>query len=256
MKLPELVGIVNVTPDSFSDGGQALDVASAHRRIEQLAADGASVIDIGAESTRPGATPLTWREEWERLGPVLNSLTKPKNVAISIDTRHAETAKRALDLGVDWINDVSGFAADVMIEVVKPYDCKLVMMHSITVPPDKENVLPDWMDVPLFLVNWAMSRRAILETSGIAPARVIFDPGLGFGKTADQNWEILRGILRIKSLDIAVLIGHSRKSFLGDPATRDAETLRVSKFLLDTGVEYLRVHDVAAHKRLLDEARV
>lgn len=250
----KLVGIVNVTPDSFSDGGAALDPARAVEAIEHLIADGADVIDIGAESTRPGATPITHAEEWARLEPVLKKLPA-LSVPVSIDTRHAETAAKALQYNISWINDVSGFSAPAMIEAVKHSDCKLVVMHSLGVPADKGHVLPPETDIIAELMSFARGRFAALESAGIEHSRFIFDPGAGFGKTAQQSLAIVQGVRHFRALGVPILIGHSRKSFLpvmgGSIAQRDEATLAMSQYLSGQGVDYLRVHNVARHKRLL-----
>lgn len=254
----KIVGIVNITPDSFSDGGQSFDPANAIALIEQLVSEGADVIDIGAESTRPGATPVTAGEEWARLEPVLKRLP-PLPIPISIDTRHAQTAANALRYNVGWINDVSGFSSPEMIEAVKASDCKLVVMHSISVPADKNIVMPLAADVIPELLNFARKRFQSLEQAGIDRLRLLFDPGVGFGKTAQQSLAIIQGVRHFRTLGVPVLIGHSRKSFLpvrsDSPAVRDDATLAMSQYLAGQGVDYLRVHNVVRHKRLLSSTQ-
>jgi len=245
--MTRLMGIVNFTPDSFSDGGKYNAVESALNHIDQLIQDGAHIIDIGAESTRPGAAALSAEEEWERLAPLFAALDISQSI-FSLDTRHPENAKRALDKGFHWINDVSGFQDDAMIEAVKTSNCKLVVMHSLSVPADKNKVLPEDCDVIETLTQWIEKSSGELLASGIGKDRIIFDPGLGFGKTATQSWEIIERINELKNAGFPLLIGHSRKSFLG--AERDMNTLAVSKQLMVAGVEYLRVHDVRAHRGL------
>ena len=247
--MSKLVGIINVTPDSFSDGGKNLSPQAAIAAAKQLIEDGATVIDIGAESTRPGATPVSPQDEWQRLLPVLEGL-RGSCKAISVDTRHARTAEKALAAGAHWINDVSGFSDDAMIAAVRDADCALVVMHSLSVPADKNIVLPADADVADMLITWAEQRFAALEKAGIVRERIIFDPGLGFGKTAAQSWKIIEDIHHFDVLGVPLLIGHSRKSFLGE-GNRDAKTLDISKQLIAKGVNYLRVHDVRAHEELL-----
>jgi dihydropteroate synthase len=248
--MTKLAGIVNVTPDSFSDGGQYTDTHSALAHIEQLIEDGADIIDIGAESTRPGATALSAEQEWERLSPLFEGLNV-SGAIFSLDTRHAENARRALDIGFHWINDVSGFKDNAMIETVKLYGCQLVMMHSLTVPADKNVTLPEDADVIDALLKWSQANVARLERAGIRRHRIIMDPGLGFGKTARQSGQIIERFIELKACKLPILIGHSRKSFLG-AGDRDAGTLAVSRQLIAKGVDYLRVHDVAAHVELLE----
>jgi dihydropteroate synthase len=252
--MSKLVGIINVTPDSFSDGGAYFDADFATQAIAKFIEDGADVIDIGAESTRPGATPISPKEEWQRLEPVLKSLPRfaSQPVQFSVDTRHAEVAQRALELGVHWINDVSGFADAAMIAAVKSSDCKLVVMHSLTVPADK-NVVMTETDVVPALLQWAKTRLEIIRGEGISTNRIIFDPGIGFGKNPQQSLAILRGVEQFKTLGVSLLIGHSRKSFLaGFNTDRDDATLVVSQYLAERGIEYLRVHNVVRHKQMLD----
>lgn len=253
MSNPRLVAIVNVTPDSFSDGGAFFKPDDALAAIERLIAEGADVIDIGAESTRPGATPLAHEEEWQRLAPVLAEISRfySKPACFSVDTRHPETAQRALNYGVRWINDVSGFANPEMIKVVKDSDCILVMMHSLTIPADKSVVMLDTMDVIQELLQFAQNRIAMLEASGIARERIVFDPGIGFGKTAAQSLRILQNINRFQTLDVSILIGHSRKSFLTEFGNPDDATLTVSQYLAGQEVQYLRVHDIVRHRHML-----
>lgn len=250
--MTELVGILNVTPDSFSDGGAFFTPEVAINAIAEMAEQGADVIDIGAESTRPGATPITPEEEWKRLQPVLSALLHFPSMKFSVDTRHVETAKRALKAGAHWVNDVSGFSDAAMIAAVRDSDCRIVAMHSLSIPADKNVVLPESVDVVAELLQWAEMRFGQIEKSGIARNRIIFDPGIGFGKTAAQSLSILRDIAKFRTLGVPVMVGHSRKSFLANFGDRDDTTLIVSHYLAQQGVDYLRVHDVAAHRQMLN----
>lgn len=260
MPKTKLVGIVNITPDSFSDGGSFVTPGDAVSAIRRMTESGAEVIDIGAESTRPGATAITPDEEWRRLGPVLAALPEPgqRSFWVSVDTRHAATARRAVAMGVDWINDVTGFSSPDMVDAVRRASCSLVVMHSLGAPADPSVTLAADVDVISFLCAWAETRFSDLARVGIERERLIFDPGVGFGKTSAQSRAILEGAARFSDLGVPVLIGHSRKSCLatpGDiPAMRDAATLQVSERLVAAGVDYLRVHDVTAHRRLLGDA--
>lgn len=254
----QLIGIVNLTPDSFSDGGRFSQPEMVLEAIAKMADDGAQVVDIGAESTRPGAILISPTEEWRRLSPVLMPLSraKPKGVAISVDTRHAETARKALELGVDWINDVTGFVSSAMIDAVQHSSCRLVMMHSLGVPANKAITLPPALDPVATLLSWAKERASLLLQKGIAKERIIFDPGIGFGKTSAQSLAIIREMERFQSLEMPILVGHSRKSFLAqfagaNPALRDDATLAVSMYLVNKNTHYLRVHDVARHRQML-----
>jgi dihydropteroate synthase len=243
---PALVGILNVTPDSFSDGGRYFSPEDAVRAAHVLAESGADIIDIGAESTRPNATPISADEEWNRLQPVLEGL-KDFSVPLSIDTRHPETARRALAYGAAWINDVSGLANPEMLQVVKDSAASLVLMHSLTVPADSNITLDNGADPVVEVMHWAEQRFDALEREGIARERIIFDVGIGFGKTAAQSWTLLNNIAAFHAFGVPLLVGHSRKSFLGS-TDRDATTLDVSRRMVAAGVQYLRVHDIAAHQ--------
>lgn len=251
--MTKLVAILNITPDSFSDGGKYNSYNQILEAALKFIADGADVIDIGAESTRPDAKPLDAKAEWQRLKPVLSDIIKNShehNVKLSLDTRHAQNAKRAIDLGIDWINDVSGFADMDMVDAVKNTDVSCVLMHSLTVPADKSVILPKNRDVVEFLIDWAADKIVDLGKYGINKDRIIFDPGLGFGKDAEQSWQIIDNIEKFQILDVPLFIGHSRKSFLGgDMGDRDGKTLEVSKKLMLKNVDYLRVHAISVHKK-------
>ena len=245
-----LVGIINITPDSFSDGGVNYSPQKAIDAIKELIGQGAKIVDIGAESTRPNAIEITPAEEWARLEPVLKKRAE-FNAIISVDTRYAETAKKSLEYGVNWINDVSGFSSPRMIEVIRNSDCKLVVMHSLSVPADKLVVMPENADVVTEIFAWAENRIKNLEDAGIHKDRIIFDVGIGFGKTPRQSQILIKNIRKFKELGVALFVGHSRKSFLGAKNIEDADqkTLEISKFLRDSGVDYLRVHNVKLHEK-------
>lgn len=253
------MGILNITPDSFSDGGRS--DAETIAALDQLLTDGADIIDVGAESTRPGATPLTHAEEWARLEGLLPNIIQRTHAAgkrISLDTRHAQTAKAALALGVDILNDVSGCTAPEMIAALAESDCDVVCMHSLTIPADPTVTVAAGLDVVMEMRQFAKQRITALTAAGIAPSRIIFDPGIGFNKTAAQSLELIRRADELKSLGLRLLIGHSRKSFLGSiQATpsgwheRDMLTLAVSQYLVQHGVDILRVHHIQWHAELL-----
>lgn len=256
--MTQLVGIVNLTPDSFSDGGQISDKASALSHVRTLMTEGADVLDIGAESTRPGATALTPEQEWERLGPVLPDILAMAREAgrlVSLDTRHAATAARALGHGVDWINDVGGLQDAEMRRVVADYPCQLVLMHSLGVPADPSMTLPEDADVIDSLMQHARERQEALAGEGIAPGRLIYDPGIGFGKTMRQNLQILSSATSFTALGMPLLFGHSRKRFMQyfshkEAAERDELTAAFSAMLMLQGIDYLRVHAVGKHATL------
>jgi dihydropteroate synthase len=259
VKIPKIVGIVNVTPDSFSDGGEYAESSKALQHIEALISQGADVIDIGAESTRPHAPQISPQEEWRRLEAVLQCRNNfPKAIPWSVDTRHAQTAQHALACGVDWINDVSGAADEALLRSVAafPQAC-YVLMHSLTIPADPAVTLEGQEPVSA-LIDFAVEKLARCEAAGIARDRVIFDPGIGFGKSPEQSIELLKRAEIFKHKPgLPLFIGHSRKSFFNhyfpsDAAGRDAATLTVSLELARKGVDYIRVHDVASHHQALN----
>jgi dihydropteroate synthase len=272
MKLtpPKLVGILNVTPDSFSDGGLCGDNAAIMQAARNLIKDGASIIDIGAESTRPGAVPLTFDEEWARLDVVLPqicNLAKENCVLTSIDTRHVKTARKAIECGIDWINDVSGAADVEMLEILRGWQGRVVIMHNLGIPADKNITINHNVNPVDEVMGWLSARIELLEKSGINQERIIIDPGIGFGKTAQQSWQLIENITELQSLGAEILVGHSRKSFLSYPfknfgikktfnseseiQDKDEATLEVSLKLAESGVNYLRVHNVALHNAAL-----
>jgi 2-amino-4-hydroxy-6-hydroxymethyldihydropteridine diphosphokinase/dihydropteroate synthase len=266
LSLTELVGIVNLTEDSFSDGGRWLDPDRAIERATDLAKAGATVIDLGAESTRPGAKPISAAEEWRRLEPVLGELVARRSSAgplLSVDTRHAATAARAAEAGANWLNDVTGFQDPAMIEVASRFDGDLVVMHSLVVPPVSGVTLPLDGDPLAFLLEWGRDRLATLSSRGVAVDRIILDPGIGFGKTAGQTIGIVGRIGELRELGARILVGHSRKSFLKtlfarsetDPcwnvADREHETFGMTVELARAAVDFIRVHDVVGNARVL-----
>lgn len=274
-----VVGILNLTPDSFSDGmqGEQLLLDKQISRACELVNHGASVLDLGGESTRPGAKEVEPREEWRRIEPLITALiTALRNVfggcawagkgrpQISIDTRHHEVAAWALEAGVDWINDVSGLHCPQMREIVRdtprrgsvisgvePGAGNFVFMHSLSVPPSAEEVMSATGRMGDRLVEWAEQRLREMQEDGLRLERAIFDPGIGFGKTPEQSWQIIQQVARLAELPVLTMVGHSRKSFLsriseGSPAERDLETAVVSSRAAEAGIAFLRVHNVKA----------
>lgn len=260
----QLIGILNVTPDSFSDGGQFLDVSDALAQAEKLVLEGAEILDIGAESTRPGAQPVSPEDEWTRLAPILSALKNssarwPIKPTLSIDTRHYQVAEKALELGIDWINDVSGFADSKMCELAVKSSVKCVVMHNLGVPADKNKVLSSDPNICQQILEWAKQRFRQLIAAGVAPEQLIFDIGIGFGKTAQQSAFLLKNINYFRRLDCQLLVGHSRKSFLNLMTDklgveRDIETALLSYQLAAHHVDYLRVHNVALNVRAVNMA--
>lgn len=256
---PQLVGIVNITPDSFSDGGNFSDIISAVQHVQHLVESGAEIIDIGAEATGPNVNELDADSEWQRLEPVLNALMPqiphmfipPK---ISIDTRHASTAKKVLDLNVNWINDVSGLTDPAMQEIVSQYSCDVVVMHNLGVPVTKSDLLPLDQNPVTRVFTWGEMKLRELEKAGIKRERIIFDIGIGYGNTPEQALALIRHSNIFRELGTRLLVGHSRKSFLQQfttksPVERDIETAVLSLYLANQQVNYLRVHNVDVNAR-------
>ncbi len=245
------MGIVNVTPDSFSDGGRYFDPDSAVAQGRQLVADGAAILDIGGESTRPGAEPVSAEEELRRVIPVITALAREVSVPLSIDTMKARVAREALQAGASVVNDVSGLLADPeMLSVCAASSCGIIVMHMQGTPHSMQ-LDPQYEDVVAEVRNFFESRLRDITTAGIAPERIMFDPGIGFGKTAAHNLHLLSSTRSLRVGDRPLLIGHSRKRFLKRLLGREVDerssgTLGVALALATQGVELLRVHDVAA----------
>ncbi len=254
--IPLWMGIVNVTPDSFSDGGRFEDWPAVDAHVDALHAAGAELIDVGAESTRPNAAALDASEEWARLEPVLGILLdkhagEPLRPRFSVDTYHPETARRALALGVDLINDVSGLTSREMVELAGESGKDFVAMHNVGVPADPARTIPAGEDPVAAVERWLEERLREWQNAGLDLARIVFDPGIGFGKNPLQSLRLLRGIERFERYGLRCLVGHSRKSFMqrlaGESTDRDLFTIGVSLNLCAQSVEILRVHDVGAH---------
>lgn len=250
---PQLMGIINVTPDSFSDGNQFLTPEKALSHAIQLVNEGATVLDIGAEATSPNAKALDEKTEWQRLKPILEGIqTAQKHFlikpTISIDTRHASVALNALTtFDVDWINDVSGLDDPAMQDLIISSQKECVIMHHLSIPANRYEVLPSHLDPLEYVYQWALKRVNELEQKGIPKEKIIFDPGIGFGKTAQQSLFLIRHIHEFKQLGTRLLIGHSRKTFLSLLTEdvfheRDTESLALSLRLKE--VDFLRVHNV------------
>lgn len=248
---PRLMGILNVTPDSFSDGGDFASPSSALEHALRLVADGADIIDIGGESTRPGSEPVTADEELRRVVPVIQELAKQVDVPISVDTSKADVAAAALEAGATIVNDISGLRFDPQMSAVcRDYAAGVVCMH-IQGTPQTMQQNPRYDDVVGEIETYFQERLDTFEAAGIPPERVVLDPGIGFGKTAGHNLDLLAASDRLRALGRPVLIGHSRKRFLKAILGRDVEertagTIGVSVALASLGVDYLRVHDVRA----------
>jgi dihydropteroate synthase len=249
-QLPLLMGILNVTPDSFSDGGQFTVVDRAVEQGLKLAADGASMIDVGGESTRPGAEPVDLDEELRRTIPIIRALVTQLAVPISIDTTKAEVARQALEAGAQIVNDVSGLTFDPeMLKVCRQFDAGICLMH-IQGTPQTMQQNPQYSDVVTEVIEFLHTQVDRCLMAGIPAERMCVDPGIGFGKTAEHNLALLTSVARMqRDLQRPVLIGHSRKRFLAKLLGRSVEerlagTVGVSIALAEQGCDVLRVHDV------------
>jgi dihydropteroate synthase len=261
-----VMGVVNATPDSFSDGGRHADPDRAIAHGLLLRAQGAHIVDVGGESTRPGAERVDPEVEWARVEPVVTALAAA-GVPVSIDTMNATTAVAAQHAGARIVNDVSGGLADPeMLAAVATTDADIVLGHWRG-PSADMYARAHYADVVVEVVSELEDRVRAAAAAGIAPSRMIVDPGIGFGKTAEQNWAVLRGLSRIVGMGPRVLVGTSRKRFLaetladgGDPADidedrRDLATAVTSVLAAHAGVWAVRVHDVAATRDALRIAR-
>ena len=255
-RTPRLMGVVNVTPDSFSDGGRFFEPEAAVQHGLRLAVEGADVLDIGGQSTRPGAAAIAAGEELRRVLPVIIALSRQTDVPISIDTSSAEVAAECLAAGAEAINDVTALTADDrLVALAAESGCGVCAMHMQGTPQTMQ-IDPRYDDVVAEVLAWLAARRDAFVAAGIAQDRISLDPGIGFGKTAAHNLALLGDLSRFRDLGCPLLIGVSRKAFLGraigDPAAdRTAGTIGAALAAARQGVEILRVHDVAAVRQAL-----
>lgn len=251
-KTPLIMGILNVTPDSFSDGGNFYTVQSAVDRAKQLEDAGADLLDIGGESTRPYSQAISDSQEIDRIGPVLEKLQGSVSIPISIDTTKASVARVAIELGAKIINDVSGLEADPqMITVALESQVGVCAMHRQGTPQTMQDN-PTYENCTVEILDYLLQRDSQLLNAGIAPERICLDPGIGFGKLHEHNIELIRSVGLFHQLNRPLLVGHSRKGFIAKllgskDIARDYGTLGVSFALHLQGVQILRVHDVLGH---------
>ena len=257
---PLIMGILNLTPDSFSDGGVYTDVPSAVTRALEMTRQGAQIIDIGAESTRPGSDPVPPDVQIERLMPVLNRLSEEKiSSVISVDTSSGEVGCAALEAGAGMINDVTALSDQRLAEAVSGSEIPVVLMHMAGVPRNMQES-PVYTDVMEDVYSFLESRIEHAEAMGISRERIIVDPGIGFGKRLEDNLRLIRRLSEFSWLGCRVLLGHSRKSFLGaladekDPVLRDSLSHIVSG-IVHGSADILRVHDVRGTAQALKVAR-
>ena len=245
-----VMGILNVTPDSFSDGGEFVDPARAVEHALEMVEQGAAIIDIGGESTRPGAEPVSAEEEIKRTVPIIEKIREQSDVLISIDTMKSEVALQAMEAGADIINDVSALEADEqMAAVAVESEAGVILMHKKGTPKTMQQD-PSYGNVVEEVRDYLQDRLDIAALQGIARNRMVIDPGIGFGKTYDHNLELLRNLSALSETGSPVLVGASRKRFIGhlldreNPAERLAGSLGVAAWAVAEGAHILRVHDV------------
>ena len=254
---PRIMGIVNVTPDSFSDGGAFASADAAIDHALRLEAEGADILDIGGESTRPGAEPVSVEEELRRVLPVIEGLAGRAKALISIDTRKAEVMRRALTAGAHIINDVAALTYEAACrEVAAQSNAPIILMHAQGDPRTMQSA-PHYDDCLLDVCDWLAARIAACEAAGIDRARLVADPGIGFGKTIAHNLELLAGLTLLHGLGVPLLLGASRKSFIGalsgakNASERMPGSIAAALHGAAQGVQILRVHDVAETRQAL-----
>ncbi len=248
---PIVMGILNCTPDSFSDGGAFDTHDRAITHAEQMIADGAMIIDVGGESTRPGAAPVSSSEEQARVIPIIREIAKRSSIPISIDTYHAETAQRALDAGAVILNDITALRGDArMADIAAKSGAPVILMHMLGTPQTMQQS-PSYTNAVSEIVAFFHDRIAFAEAQGIAPESIIIDPGIGFGKRLEDNLALLGHLSEFTALGKTVMIGLSRKSFIQkidpravEPSDRLGGTLAATIFALQQGATIIRAHDV------------
>ena len=253
------MGILNVTPDSFSDGGSYGDTEQALAAARKMIDEGALIIDVGGESTRPGSTEVSVEEELDRVLDVVRTLAA-EGICVSIDTRHAQVARECVKAGASVINDVSGFRDPAMVEVAASCDAGLVVMNMKGEPKTMQDA-PEYQDVVAEVRDYLAAQALMLEQAGVDKSRICVDPGPGFGKTPKQTVELMRNIQEIRHLGYPVMAAVSRKSFIGwaygidDPKDRDEASAQEALMACELGASVVRAHNVAATRAKLEELR-
>jgi len=265
---PKIVGILNLTPDSFSDGGKYFNEETALFHLTEMMLSGVDIVDIGAESTRPNAQILQAREEISRLENILPKLISAvknfnkihhKNIQTSIDSYHLETIIFAHKIGVEIINDVSGLIDEKIIDYIAQNNLTAILMHNLAIHSNPDLIVNRDLNVVDEIINWGQQKIAYLTSKKIQKSQLIFDPGIGFAKNSTQSIRILKNINALRVLDLPIYVGHSKKSFLdainipSQPnLDRTAKTLILSQYLAQKNVDYLRVHDVKENIEAID----
>jgi dihydropteroate synthase len=245
---PLVMGILNITPDSFSDGGQYLDFNQALKRAETMIEEGTDIIDIGGESTRPGSDPVSADEELKRIAPIIKALKKNSNIVISVDTYKPEVMEQVIDMGIAMINDVFALQQPGAIDVIKKSNVAICLMHMQGTPKTMQ-LNPTYQDVVNEVKSFLDERTQSLIAEGIDSERIILDPGFGFGKTFEHNITLLQNLESFQSLEIPLLVGLSRKSFIrkilsGDHDDHLSGSISAAILSILKGAKIVRVHDV------------
>ena len=260
-----VMGILNVTPDSFSDGGKFVSIEKAIQHAFQMEKEGADIIDVGGESTRPGASPVTAEEEMRRVLPVLEQLVGKLRIPISIDTYKSKVAEKALEVGASMINDVSALRGDTeLLNVARNYDVPICLMHMKGAPRNMQ-VNPTYKDVMGEIIDFMKERIDYATSHGVKKENIIVDPGIGFGKRTgkgvEDNCEILRRLPELKKLGFPILVGASRKTFIGNVCGKNKPlpvvdrlegSLAAACVAVMNGADIIRVHDVKETRRCVD----
>lgn len=252
------MGVINVTPDSFSDGGVHLDSATAIDAGLRMAEEGADLLDVGGESTRPGAVPVDADEEIRRVAPVVTALAG-EGLTVSVDTSKPQVARAAIEAGAELVNDVTAAGSDGMAELVAESGAGLILMHMKGTPGTMQ-LDPVYEDVVTEVAGFLEDRAREVVGRGVDPASIAIDPGIGFGKTASHNLELIDGLGRLAEHGYPVVLGASRKTFLGkitgiaDPVARDGVTAVATALGFERGARVFRVHDVASSRAALSLA--
>ncbi len=252
-----IAGILNVTPDSFSDGGIFFDKKPAVERALLMEREGADIIDIGGESTRPGAEPVTIEEELERIIPVIGEIRKRSNIIISVDTYKSKVAEEAIKSGADIVNDVSGTSFDSkMVDIVKKYNVPIIIMHIKGTPKNMQKN-PVYNNLLEEIYEFLREKKEKLNRAGIGDDKIIVDPGIGFGKTWDDNFKIINNLAYFKELNLPILIGVSKKSFLSlggkySVGEREEQTCVANLISLMKGASIVRVHNVVSARKMIE----
>ena len=251
-----VMGILNVTPDSFYDGGKHFDLVDTQKRVDSMIKEGAEIIDIGGESTRPGSKPVSVEEELERVIPAIKYISENFEIPISIDTQKAEVAKKAIESGACVVNDVGGLRNEDMISVVAEMNVPVIIMHMQGTPENMQRN-PQYGNVVEDIKEWLEERIIAAEKAGIKRSDIIVDPGIGFGKNLKHNLELLGRLNEFKGMAGGVLLGASRKSFIAmmtgnEDGDRLTGSLSAAIMGVTGGVDILRVHDVKETRKTID----